>query len=227
MPEETKQLEIGLIVDIREFVKATSERTSLPKKLMDGLVDSDDWSLIIKLHGIIESALNQLVTSAIGDDRVLKIVMRLDTSDKTRGKMAFVKEMELLPKEARVFISKLSELRNNLVHDVSKFDFSLGKWVREMDSQELANLTDSLNFDCNGKREFWFSKHKDNFRNLSDSDLKAILIFSTLAILYAAIDKYWEKFVEPLAREEKRLRGLVESYQAGLSQSASASKIEE
>jgi hypothetical protein len=142
--------------------------------------------------------------------------MRLDTSDKQRGKMAFIKALELLPSEARTFVSKLSELRNDLVHDLYKFNFSLSKWIKEMTPQDLSNFTKSLNFDPDGSHEYWFSNRKDDFRNLPDSDLKAILIFASLSILYTAIKQAFEKFKQPLIQEKKRLQGLMDSYEAGL-----------
>ena len=129
---------------IKECIASLAKHTSLPKEFLLGLPDSDDWSLIIKLHSLVELSLNSLVTKAIGDGRVSEIVMRLDTSDKLRGKMAFIKALELLPSEARTFVSKLSELRNDLVHDISKFNFSLSKWIKEMSSQDLSNFTNPL-----------------------------------------------------------------------------------
>lgn len=130
--------------------------------------------------------------------------------------MAFIKALELLPSEARAFVSKLSELRNDLVHDVSNFNFCLSKWVKEMAPQDLSNFTKSLNFDNNGSREFWDSNAKNHFRNLPDSDLKGILIFACLSIFYSAIDHELEKYKQPLIQEMKRLQGLKDSYEGGL-----------
>jgi hypothetical protein len=216
MPDITAPNKEGLLLSIRVLISSVIENTQLPKEFLLGLVDSDDWSLIIKLHSMVELALNQLITYGIGDGRVLEIVMRLDTSDKQRGKMAFVKALDLLPTEARAFVANLSKLRNDLVHDVSNFNFSLAKWIKEMEAPELTNFTKSLNFDCDGSREYWYCKHKNDFRNLPASDLKAILMFSCFSILFAAIDKEFEKFKEPLEREEKRLQGLIDSFEAGL-----------
>lgn len=227
MPKSTQRAELGLIDHVRQLLEATATNTRLSKRFLNGLLDSDDWSLIIKLHALIETAMNQLITYAIGDGRVLEIVMRLDASDKHRGKMAFIKAMELLPSEARTFISTLSQLRNDLVHNISKFDFLIQDWIKGMTAQQLSNFTISLNFDSSGQKEFWYSKHKDKFRELHESDLKAIIVFASLAIVYSAIDMEFQKFKEPLLREQGRLKGLIDSYEAGLKQSASESSPKE
>lgn len=219
MPKKFQSTESELFAAMRTLILETSKKTQLPEKFFEGLLDSDDWSLIIKLHALVELSLNRLVTLAIGNERVREIVMRLDTSDKQRGKMAFVKAFELLPSEARAFISRLSQLRNDLVHDLSHFDFSVGRWVREMKGQDLANFINSLNFDPQGKREFWPSKPnklKEKFRTLPDSDLKALIIFACFSILYAAIDMEFQNIIDPLEKEGKRVQALIDSYQAGL-----------
>lgn len=223
MPNPSSQQEGAILSGLRIVLKSTAEHTKLPKAFFESLLDSDDWSLVIKLHALVETALNNLITVSIGDNRLLEIVMRLDTSDKQRGKMAFIKALDLLPVEARAFVHKLSELRNDLVHNISSFDFSLEKWIREMSQPDLTNFTKSLNFDVDGKHDFWYSKDKDKFRNLPASDLKGIVTLACLFILHVAIDKEFQKVKEPLERERKRLAGLSQSYEAGLRQGGSLS----
>jgi hypothetical protein len=198
-----------------EVVASIAEYGRLPVAFVQGLRDSDDWSFIIKIHSMVEAALNQLVVNGIGDDRLLEVIMRLDTSDPNRGKIAFVKALNLLPKDARAFVSMLSKLRNELVHDLSHFDFSLSKWLKEMDANQLDNLIKCLDFSVEKAARPDFSNNKQEFREMPPRLLKAIIMKDAVSITFIAGDKAHDRFVEPLEREEKRLRGLVESYEAG------------
>ena len=109
-------------------------------KFFDGIKSDDDWSTVIKLHAMIEAGLNHLLITQLGDKRLADIISRFDTGDRQRGKLAFVKELELLSGESRNFIEKLSSLRNKLVHDVKNFDFSFPKWIEGMASADRKNL---------------------------------------------------------------------------------------
>ena len=68
------------------------EPTFLPR-----LTEESDWSFVIKAHALVEAALSHLLGAAMRDPRVTKIFQRMETSNATTGKLAFIKAMELLP----------------------------------------------------------------------------------------------------------------------------------
>lgn len=68
---------------------------------MEKLLDEDDWSFIIKLHALMEAAIAYLLTQHFDDDRLSGVFEYLELSDAGKGKIAFVKELELLPSECR------------------------------------------------------------------------------------------------------------------------------
>jgi hypothetical protein len=72
----------------------------------------------------------------LGDPRLEEIISRLDVSDRQRGKLAFVKALDLLPEEERAFIQKLAELRNSLVHNIKNLDFNLKLYLEELDQAQ-------------------------------------------------------------------------------------------
>src|SRR5262245_11616710 len=86
------------------------EHCKISASVVASLEDGDDWVFVIRTHSLVETALNQLITTALRDERLAGIIALLDTSDKRRGKMAFVKALELLPKKARQFVAILSQL---------------------------------------------------------------------------------------------------------------------
>ena len=86
----------------------------------------DDWTLIVKLHAMIETCLNGALVKELDRTGLASVIAKLDTSNPSTGKVAFAKALGgIMPKDSAVFLQKLSELRNLCVHDVRNFDFNL------------------------------------------------------------------------------------------------------
>lgn len=120
------------------------ERLKLSPIPFDSLQNDSDWTFVIKLHTYIEASLNHLIVSHFKDERLYPIISKLDVSDQTKGKLAFVKALDLLPDEYRSFIKQLSEIRNGLVHKAENLDYSLKKYVAKLDKQQRENLWKAL-----------------------------------------------------------------------------------
>jgi len=103
-----------------------------------------DWTLVIKLHAYVEASLNFLIVNHFGDRRLEQVISRLDISDRRRGKLAFIKALELLPSEYRSFIQKFSEIRNLLAHDVKNVDFDLKAYLDGLDAKQYKELADAI-----------------------------------------------------------------------------------
>jgi hypothetical protein len=84
----------------------------------------DDWTLIVKLHAMIETCLNGALVKELDRTGLASVIAKLDTSNPSTGKVAFAKALGgIMPKDSAVFLQKLSELRNLCVHDVRNFEF--------------------------------------------------------------------------------------------------------
>lgn len=101
------------------------------------LLREDDWSFVIKLHALFEAACTHLLLFHFKEPELTEIFSRLELSNKTTGKVAFLGKLELLNKENRRLVSTLSELRNSLVHDVRNAEFSLATTVAGLAPSEL------------------------------------------------------------------------------------------
>ena len=161
--------------------------------------------------------MNKLVVDAIQDERLAKVISRLDTSDRQRGKMAFVKALELLPAEARGFVSILSELRNDLVHNVNSFGFSFSTWVSSMSDDGFKHFSNSLNFGIEGHTADgnWPSEDKRLLRAFPSRLLRSIVMDRAFIITAISVTKGYDLTIDVLNRELKRVAGMVESYEAG------------
>lgn len=110
-----------------------------------GLQREDDWSFVIKLHAVFEATATHLLTHHFREEALRDLFARLELSNKTTGKLAFLKALELLGSENRRYVSSLSELRNALVHDVRNCSFNLKEMVDGYDDKELKAFAISFN----------------------------------------------------------------------------------
>lgn len=111
------------------------EVIGVPADFFITLNKDDDWAFAIKLHALIEASLNHLLVKRLGDDRLGRVVARLDTGGQT-GKLAFVKTLGLLEDHQSLFVRYFGELRNKLVHDPSNIGFDLKGYLKALDSNQ-------------------------------------------------------------------------------------------
>jgi hypothetical protein len=120
------------LADSRGVVELQN-KLKLPPDFFKKLLDEDDWSFVIKLHALIEAACSDLLLHRLNEPGLRNIVSRLELSNKSFGKLAFIKELELLGDESRRYISSLSEWRNNFVHNIQNCSASLSVLVSKME----------------------------------------------------------------------------------------------
>lgn len=137
--------------------------------------DENDWSFIIKLHALVEAAISHLLTTALERPELGELFARLDISNKTTGKAAFVKALVLLDEPARRFMSSLSELRNKLVHDVRNVNFDLDNYVGAMSTDQKAQFLRNFNL--------LSTEVTDDVRQLFYVDPRQALWYSGMAFL--------------------------------------------
>jgi DNA-binding MltR family transcriptional regulator len=116
----------------------------LPKDFLLKLVDEDDWSFIIKCHALLEAAVSQLITHNIGDTRLLPIFERLELSNNNTGKVAFLKSLGLLNTKSRSFIQCMSELRNQLVHNIKNVKFRIKMYYKNLNAEQKKKWMNAL-----------------------------------------------------------------------------------
>lgn len=119
----------------------------LPAGFLLGLyTHEDDWSFVIKSHAFLEAALTHLLADHLGKEDLLPVFAYLETSNVRTGKLAFVKAFDLLDKGARRFIHTLSELRNDLVHEVSNVGFTFAAYVNNLSDKERKEFIGAFDY---------------------------------------------------------------------------------
>ena len=109
----------------------------------------------------------------------------MELSDKRKGKMAFVSELELLPIECRRFISKLSEIRNDLVHNITQVTFDLKAYVKALNKAQLENFVKA--FIASDLNKIDFGKDNEHHQEIIAEGAKGVIFqlsLSTLELIY-------------------------------------------
>lgn len=129
---------------IPECIAELEKELGLPDGFYQSLRSESDWALIIKCHAIVESALTYLLTTVTAIPALEGFFARLETSDKYTGKVAFARALGKIKDDDVRFISKLSEIRNRLVHNVRNVQFSLAAFVSTLDRNQYDALEATL-----------------------------------------------------------------------------------
>lgn len=162
-------------------------KVGVPKNFFRTLNDADDWSFVIKLHALFEAACAHLLLFHFKEPDLSEVFARLELSNKTTGKIAFLGKIGVLGKENRRLISTLSELRNSLVHDVRNAEFSLATLATTLEPNEVKNLAVSFSpfethirqFPCEEKMKLGY-----------DAELQAQAMIEAVTKRFKADPKY-------------------------------------
>jgi len=157
-------MEPNFIALIKDFEKDFG----IPEGYFSSFLKDDDWSFIIKIHALLEAVASQLLANATGDIRLQKVFDRLELSNKDTGKMAFLKALELLTKKQKAYIILISNIRNDVVHDIKNMNFNFMNYIANMDDNQKASFIDRIiYFDATDKqrivwRDFTLSKPRES-----------------------------------------------------------------
>lgn len=127
-----------------KLVDSLLAKLKAPPKAILSLVNDSDWAFVIKLHSMIEAALNHQLVEHFGDARLTEFFIQLEVGRQKTGKLALIKALDLLPEEARAFIKWLSEARNQTAHRVENLDFNLTTYIAAMGEKAYKNLVENI-----------------------------------------------------------------------------------
>jgi len=164
-----------------KFIPKFEKDLGLRSGFLTNLRNEDDWSFIIKAHALIEAAVSTMLTRAL-DQKLKSVIEHIGLGNTKTGKLAFVKALQLLDNKHINYIKKLSELRNKVVHDVRKVDFSFFKYVKSLDESQKSALFNSV----------FFSHSKNANKRWSQNaikDLKFNMWMSTIIVVGATTIK--------------------------------------
>jgi hypothetical protein len=121
------------IEGLQGLIRELEPELGMSNGFFNSLLHESDWAFVVKMHSLIEAAVTHLLIHATDLPKLAGVFAELPLSDNSKGKLAFVKALNLLDDEYRRFIKQFSELRNDLVHNVQNTNFNLTEYVRNLD----------------------------------------------------------------------------------------------
>ena len=109
----------------------------LASDFFEQLRNESDWAMVIKLHAIFEAVLADLIAKRLDKPELRTAVSHLDFNHTKAGKVVFAHQLGLLHKQHTTFLRGLSELRNQLVHNIKNVSFSFVTYVSGLSKSEL------------------------------------------------------------------------------------------
>jgi DNA-binding MltR family transcriptional regulator len=212
MPDNEIEKAIG------DAVSSLEVKLQIRNGFFDDLFQEDDWSFIIKSHAIIEAAVSTLLTRYLGKEELIDVFARIELSNKSFGKIQFLKCLNILEKEERRFISSLSELRNKLVHNIQEIDFSFSSYINGLKKEQKQNFINNFGYcflveNKNGERKVDKQDHiLSNPKKTIWLSLKYILANLSMQIDTSIYRKDTEMHRNEIERLEQESRSLQMQY---------------
>lgn len=93
------------------------QRLGLPDGFIDDLVThGDDWSFVIKVSALVETAVSDFLNRTINQPALATDITKLPLS----RKIQWARKLGAIAGTRQDFVSQLSELRNQLAHNIQK-----------------------------------------------------------------------------------------------------------
>lgn len=122
--------------EIFQDVKAFEKRLGLPFGFYDNLLKEDDWSFVIKLNALFEGACTHALVSRLNAPEIEGALSQLEFADSVKGKVKLLNSLGCITSEQATILRGLAELRNSLVHNVSKIAFSFDSYFSTLDANQ-------------------------------------------------------------------------------------------
>lgn len=124
----------------------------LQKGFFYNLQVEDDWSLIVKLNSLIETACSAMLANALGKPELIDVFSQVQTGNVKNGKLAFISALKLLTNKEIKFIETLAWFRNHLVHNIGSTQKNIAEHLeslnkkRKIECQKNLNISESMTY---------------------------------------------------------------------------------
>jgi hypothetical protein len=116
----------------------------IPRGFLLALQTTDDWSLVVKCHTLVEAAVTHLVITELNEPALHPIIDRMAMGNSGNGKVAFAKALGLLDARELRMLRHLGGLRNALAHDIQYVGASLTSLLAEKSPKEFDEIAEAL-----------------------------------------------------------------------------------
>jgi len=125
-----------------EVLEQYEKSLGLPGGFINSLKgDGDDWSFTIKAHALIETGLTEAIRHSIGKPSLDDMLVKLPITGQF-SKLAICRELNLFQDsgETEQFVVVLGSIRNRLVHNIKRVEFSLDDYFTQLHQENASEF---------------------------------------------------------------------------------------
>ena len=190
--------------ELEADVQRISQEIGVPSDFLIGLLQEKDWSFVIKIHAFMEALITHAISDALCRKELTDVLSRIEMANVQAGKVAIAKALQLIGDDGKRFLTKLSSLRNSLVHDIKRIGFEFSRYLASLDKNQAREFVNAFTYWASDEdREL----HIDLVRELARENPKYSVWLSTMHFTGLML---WKRDVE-------KMRTLKLSMQADLS----------
>jgi hypothetical protein len=125
-----------------EELRRREVHLGLPNGLLLRLLESpDDWTFVLRLHALVEAAVEHLIVTGIGKPAITDFIGRLPIAGGRAGKARLGRDLGLFDAADTALIEGLSELRNAYAHEVQMVDVGLVDYFDGLNNERRVKIT--------------------------------------------------------------------------------------
>lgn len=144
MPEKRQEFD-HYIVLLCGLVRSVEDKFDLPQGALWQLYNDDDWSFVIKIHAMFESALVMAIVGKSSNPMLAKEYSKLPMESTSGTSLISLSlAMEIIDKAEKRFLSRLCQLRNTYAHDFKMMGLALDEHFSMLDKNQKKNLQNVL-----------------------------------------------------------------------------------
>ena len=187
-----------------EYIRGFEAQLGVPSGFFERLLHEDDWSFLIKLHALVEAAATTLLVEALNRPELRDQFARVPLSDSEYGKLSLMKSLGIVSAPYRGFIRKLSELRNQSVHNVQHTNLNFKSLVAEAPKSKRVALAEVLGVGVRGSSQGRLKLLEENPKGLIwVSALCLISVFALHKVRFESTNKIAQLGLEALEVVER------------------------
>jgi len=131
--------------ELRVSISTLEARLNI-KGFFARLSKENDWAYIVHLQALIETATNDLLRAHFREPRLENFFRDLTFNGGAASKVALMRCMDLMSKEALGIITMVCSIRNRLVHHAPNVNVSLKDYVAGLSSNQLEEIRKPLRY---------------------------------------------------------------------------------
>jgi len=125
-----------ILDDMNKSIEQFEKDLKVPNGFYAKLAKEDDWSFVIKISALLETASTDVLTTVLGYREIEEALTYLDYGNGKSGKIVLMEKLDIVHKNQATTLRKLLEIRNKVAHRLKDINFTFDEYIKPFDSKQ-------------------------------------------------------------------------------------------